>query len=343
MTDTTSLSERKSKPVWVWVLRILAVLGIAILLALAVILVVGLIPMSTEGLAPQPNPAGSYEEAVARFEQAQQVEQGLVNEASGSHLLVHGEKTPRAYVLVHGTTNAPLQWVELGETLHGLGHNVLILRMPYHGLESHRVSELKQLTAEDLRAYADQAVDIGAGLGDEVVVAGISGGGAVASWMAQNRPEVDRALALAPFFGVNGVPDVAGTLLMNAFSRLPNIVLDDPLEPRRDWVYRGEATRGVAAFLALGHTVLQDAKVGASPQGQVIVVTTAKDNTANNHTTAKLVDLWKQAGADPVTFEFEPSLDIPHNSVDPAADPAKKQMVYEQMLKLLGEEEGHTQ
>jgi pimeloyl-ACP methyl ester carboxylesterase len=227
----------------------------------------------------------------------------------------------------------------MGETLHAQGHNVLILRMPYHGLESHRVSELKRLSAQDLRAYADQAVDMAAGLGDEIVVVGISGGGAVASWMAQNRPEVDRALALAPFFGVNGVPQFAGTLLMNAFSRLPNIVLDDPLEPRRDWVYRGEATRGVASFLTLGHSVLQGARQGTGPQGQMIVVTTAKDNTANNRSTARLVDLWQRAGVQVVTFEFEPSLDIPHNSVDPAADAAKKQLVYEQLLRSLGEEE----
>ena len=322
---------------------ILSILGLTLLGVLAVILVLGLLPLSSRGLTSEPDPAASYEEAVARFEQAKQAEQGLVNEVSGSHLLVHGDRTPRAYVLVHGTTNSPLQWLELGETLHEQGHNVLILRMPYHGLESHRVSELKRLSPQELRAYADQAVDIAAGLGNEVVAVGISGGGAVTAWMVQNRAEVDRALLLAPFFGVNGVPDFAGTLLMNAFSRLPNIVLDDPLEPRRDWVYRGEATRGVAAFLALGHNVRQAAGQGARPGGQVIVVTTAKDNTANNHSTAKLVERWQQSGADMIPFEFEPSLDIPHNSVDPAADAAKKQLVYEQMLKLLGEEEKGTE
>lgn len=309
---------------------------------LAVILVLGVWPLSSRGMQSEPDPTVTYEEAVARFQQVEKSEQGIVNYLGHSRLLVHGDRTPRAYVLVHGTTNSPEQWGELGETLHARGHNVLILRMPYHGLESHRVSELGRLAARDLRAYADQAVDIAAGLGDEIVVVGISGGGAVASWMAQNRPEVERALALAPFFGVHGVPDFAGTLLMNAFSRLPNIVLDDPLETRRDWVYRGEATRGVVAFLALGHTVRQESETGSSPEGDMIVLTTAKDNTANNGTTAKLVDLWREAGSDVVTFEFEPALDIPHNSVDPAADTAKKQLVYNQMLKLLGEEEDRT-
>jgi pimeloyl-ACP methyl ester carboxylesterase len=339
MTNTTPSSNRQSGSGRAWLKRILAVLGMLLLGVLAVILVLGLLPMSSQGLQSEPGPAATYEEAVARFQQVQQGEQGIVNDLGHSRLPVHGAKTPRVYVMVHGTTNSPEQWQELGETLYARGHNVLILRMPYHGLESHRVNELKRLTAPDLRAYADQAVDIAAGLGDEIVVVGISGGGAVASWMAQNRPEVDRTLALAPFFGVNGVPAFAGTLLINAFSRLPNIVLDDPLEPRRDWVYRGEATRGVAAFLALGHNVMQSASRGNRPAGQMIVVTTARDNTANNHSTAKLVDRWRRAGAEVVTFEFEPSLDIPHNSVDPAADAAKKQLVYEELLKLLGEQD----
>jgi len=48
-------------------------------------------------------------------------------------------------VLIHGTTNSPRQWEELGGALHALGHNVLILRMPHHGLESRSVGELKAL------------------------------------------------------------------------------------------------------------------------------------------------------------------------------------------------------
>ena len=70
----------------------------------------------------------------------------------------------------------------------------------------------------------------------------------------------------------------------------------------------------------------------------MIVLTTAKDNTANNGTTAKLVDLWREGGDDVIPLEFEPSLDIPHNSVDPAADPVKKQVVYEQIRRLLGQQ-----
>lgn len=51
-----------------------------------------------------------------------------------------------------------------------------------------------------------------------------------------------------------------------------------------------------------------------------------------------LVDRWRQVGADLVAFEFDASLDIPHNSVGPAADLAKKQLVYDRMLEPLGEQ-----
>ena len=318
-------------------MRVLVLLGVIVLGVLAAVLLLGLIPVASRGMASQPNPAATYDDAVARFEQIEQAEQGVVNDLGHSRLLTHGDRTPRVYVMVHGTTNSPEQWQELGQTLYDQGHNVLIPRMSYHGMQSHQVSELKALKPQDLRAYADQAIDIAAGLGDEVVVVGISGGGAVGSWMAQNRTEVDRALLLAPFFGIHGVPGFANTLLANAFSRLPNIVLDNPLEPQRGWVYRGESTRGVAAFLELGHSVSRGARNGAAPAGQVIVLTTAKDDTANNASTAGLVDQWHKLGADVATYEFGPELDIPHNSVDPAAYPAKKQLVYDRMLELLGE------
>ena len=311
--------------------------GVLVLSMLLLLIVMGLLPLSRDQMDSVPGPFADYGEAVARFDEILEVESGVVNDASGSLLFTHGEPTQRVYLLVHGTTNSPRQWEELGTQLHGRGHNVLILRMPYHGLQSHSVRELGQLQPQDLRRYADEAVDIASALGDEVVVGGISGGAAVAAWMAQNRAEVDRALLLAPFFGIYSVPSAVTPLLANAFARLPNIVLDNPLEPRRDWVYRGQATRGVAAFLALGQEVLQGAQAGRFPAGELIVLTTAVDDNANNDSTSALLDLWRSSGTRITEFNFEQSLDIPHNSVDPSADPQKKQMVYEKMLELVGE------
>ena len=47
-----------------------------------------------------------------------------------------------------------------------------------------------------------RAVDIAAGLGDQVTIAGLSAGGVVAAWAAQHRRDVHRAVLIAPSLGV---------------------------------------------------------------------------------------------------------------------------------------------
>jgi hypothetical protein len=63
----------------------------------------------------------------------------------------------------------------------------------------------------------------------------------------------------------------------------------------------------------------------------------AVDDTADNDYTVELADIWSEAGTEVSPFEFGASEDIPHNSVDPAADAAKKALVYAKILELLGE------
>ena len=160
----------------------------------------------------------------------------------------------------------------------------------------------------------------------------------MASWIAQNRPEVGRSVSLAPFYGIGPVPTFLTPLLMNAFSHLPNFALTTPDEIIRDWAYHGESTRGVAAFLALRQKVISQAKQGKIPVGPMMVLISAVDHTASNRATAVFVDQWRGAGADVDTYEFDAALDIPHNSIGPLEDPAKKQMVYDKILEFLGEQ-----
>jgi pimeloyl-ACP methyl ester carboxylesterase len=336
MTKTTEFNRTVSSKHSIK--RVLKALGILLLVLLGTILFVGLFPVSYRGLDSVPSPAGSYNEAVARYKELEQAEKGIVNESSGSILLTHGQKTPRVYVLVHGITNSPFQWLEYGQMMYERGHNVLIVRMPYHGLKSHSINELKQISPQDLKIYADQVIDIAAGLGDEVYVAGISGGGAVAAWTAENRPEVVRSFLLSPFLGIGETPDFLSTILMNSFSRLPSINTFDVSENIREYAYAGETTRAVSTFLVLGHKVRADAGEGLVPHGKIHIQTTSLDTAASNKSTAILFDLWRKAGADVEADEFGPSLGVPHNSVDPADAPATRQRVYDKMLEFFGEQ-----
>ena len=313
-------------------------LAVLALLALGVALLVLLLPVSTGGLGPRPHPAAGYDEAVARFETLAAAEAQVANPAIHSLLLTHDRPTRRVYVFVHGITNSPRQFEELARLLHARGHNTLVLMLPRHGRRSMRLHELRGLRAEEFRDYADTAVDIAAGLGQEVYALGISGGASVVGWMAQNRKEMDTALLLAPFVGVRRVAAPIGTLMMNAYSRVPSFNIEDPLEPRRDWVYRGQTTRALAETLRLGRAVLRQAAKAPPLARRIIVLTTARETQVSNAATARLVALWRAHGANVADPQFAAALDIPHNAIDPAADPAKKAIVYARMLELLGEQ-----
>ena len=93
-------------------------------------------------------------------------------------ILTEAEGTPRgAVILLHGISNCPHTYVRLGAMLHARGHSVVMPRMPQNGHADRNTDALRRLTAEQLASYGDAAVDVAAGLADEVVVCGISAGG----------------------------------------------------------------------------------------------------------------------------------------------------------------------
>ncbi len=289
-------------------------------------------PQSTQGDRSIP-----FAAAVAHFQQLAGAEADIVSAAGGSLLLAHGESTARAYVLLHGTTNSPAQLQAYGRYLFDRGHNVFIPRMPYHGLRSGQVSELARLTTDDLRAFARDTAAVGGGLGDDLVLIGASGGAAVAAWTAVMLPRVTRTLLLVPFFGFRHLPAGLTGRAAQILLRLPDRTLHRPGEKHRPWAYPGQSTRGIAAYLVLANEIMAAAEKGAAPQGEIIVITTASDNLVNNGTTSRLVALWRDAGTIVEQFEFERVEAVPHDTVDPAADPRVRQLVFQKMLALLGE------
>jgi len=70
-----------------------------------------------------------------------------------------------------------------------------------------QLAELKTLSALsrsitstlDLSLVLNQIVDAAAGLGDHVTITGLSGGGVIAGWLAQQRPEIDQAVLIGMF------------------------------------------------------------------------------------------------------------------------------------------------
>ncbi|MEU8818980.1 alpha/beta fold hydrolase [Actinoplanes sp. NPDC048796] len=166
-----------------------------------------------------------------------------VRPGARSRLLSHGRRTPRAVLLLHGYTLGPGQYDDLARDYFERGYNVWVPRAPFHGttdpLAHHRV------TAASLVAYASQALDVVAGLGEEVTVAGISGGAVLAAWLAQNRGDtVRRLLLLSPFFGPSSVPAWAVRPLTFLYGRglLPDRITS-----------RGYSLAAVTRYLTIVH------------------------------------------------------------------------------------------
>src|SRR5215469_13433750 len=170
-------------------------LGLALLFAFSVISNLGCAAFNLslsavrESLQSHPNPARNYGEALSRFQKIQGTEGPELNPVCLSILLTHGKRTKRAVVFFHGLTNCPEQFRELGHTFYELGYNVLIPRLPRHGLADRRVENLTPLKAEELRDCADASVDIACGLGEKVYVAVLSAAASLASEVAQHRSE----------------------------------------------------------------------------------------------------------------------------------------------------------
>ncbi|MDA9293163.1 alpha/beta hydrolase, partial [bacterium] len=178
--------------------------------AVVVVPVIGLtlVLVPSSDLGALPDPTVSYEEALGRYAEVSAIDdREPVYEPCRSQLLDHGRRTEQVVVLFHGLTNCPQQYLDFGREIFETGANVLILRAPRHGLASSydtieegvgSVDVVGRLTANELRDFGDDAIDIATGLGDSVVVSGLSMGGVIATWVAQFRSDVDRVVAVAP-------------------------------------------------------------------------------------------------------------------------------------------------
>jgi pimeloyl-ACP methyl ester carboxylesterase len=331
MTQTNP-PEKTKRALWK---RILIWAGIAILAIIAFVLIIGIFPMSTDGFDADPHPVANYDQAVAMVEKIQEEEAPITKEISRSILMTHGEKTEDVYVLVHGVTNAPHEFEELGKMLYDQGANVIILRMPHHGLTSGDISELKALKPEEILDYMNTTVDIADALGDNMTVIGPSAGATAAAWMAQTREEVDRAVLLSPFMGIKETPMFLDPLLMRAFLRLPGFSIGGGDEPDRDWVYVGESSKGIGTFMLIGQATLKQAETTPPKADEIYIITTASDLGADNRWAMKLADLWTAQGADVTTYEFPKSEHVPHASIDPFTDQPIRQKVYDKISEWL--------
>ncbi len=303
-----------------------------------------LLPLDDEGLAQSreaSTPAETHEQAIAAYKAVKAQEAAMpLNPRCASMLLTHGAKVAKAVVFFHGFTNCPAQLDELAPQLFALGYNVYVPLLPRHGEADQMTTVLSGLTAEELVASTDSAVDLARGLGDQVMVVGLSGGGTMAAWSGQYRADADGTIAIAPFLGPHVVPFWANRAATNLLLLLPNVMVPwDPREPMgppaMDYAYPRYATHALGEFMRLGEILGSSASANAPLAPGLGMLINDADVAVSNTLARRVVSSWQRHGRE-VDVEVLPrSMGLIHDLIDPRQPDADTETVYPIVIDMI--------
>lgn len=227
---------------------------------------------------PAPDPPHERDAAMRRLDELFALDDGAdIPEMTRTRLLEPEVGTSTTIVIWHGFTNAPSQFVAVGERLRDAGYRVLLPRMPHHGQADLLNRDLKNLTEAELVAHVNTCIDIAAGLGRRVWVVGLSAGGTMAGWAAATRPEVSRVVIAAPLVAPKGFPMPAVRLCVKYPRIVPGMYMWWDPRVKADlghspYAYPGFPLPGVVPFLHLSESLFDGSvRVGHRLERAVLV------------------------------------------------------------------------
>ena len=320
------------------------------LITLGVLLLISSIPLILAlkpfklNRAYTPEPAGSYQEAVDRIKAIQGRESELEDLCAecGTIWMTNGEKTETVIVFIHGFTSCPDQFRKLGEAYFEREINVYIPRQPSHGLTDRTGKPLKGLSAEELAHFGTETADIAQGLGERVIIVGLSGGGSLATWLAQEREDVALAVPISPFLGVGFIPRRLTRLLTNLILLLPDSFqwwdpvnkMDNPNSA--PYSYRGYWLHALFENLRLGFAAETDARRSKPAAGAILLVTNANDGSVNNDMVKELERIWRRYDQESIhTYQFPEELGLPHDLITYDRPDSHPDVVYPKLQELI--------
>jgi esterase/lipase len=295
--------------------------------AAIVIGVLALVPLRDDSLQSTPPVAYTYDRALQLVALQHADDDSVAVPEARSILLTHGSRAPRAAVLLHGVTNSPRQFRPFAERLYAEGFNVYVPRLPHHGERTGGAKNIEQMTADELRTLGDVSVNVGRGLGDSVIVVGLSAGGTIAAWIAQQR-DVDRAIVIAPALELASVPSALSQPLIGLAVRAPDITRREAPDKNARDREPGWTTRGIGQMLRLGVAVRNASRDHRPAARAVIFLLNANDRTVKARPALELAARWASRGTQVNVYEFPDSLRLAHDVIDPRERGADTATVY---------------
>lgn len=286
------------------------------LLALTVIAVGALYlwPLYDSELRNAPTHKLSYKEAQNAFSEQLQREKDNPNIKTACHsgLYDHGSRTEKVVVLLHGYTGCSQQYNALAQVYYDRGYNVYIPLAPHHGYVK---AEHNNVEAAGLVSYTNNAINVAAGLGEEVGIVGISGGGVLATWAAEYRNDtVKRLLVLSPFYKPSATEapswQVKPFTILYGFGLLP----DRFTEPDK----QGFSYRALSQYLRIVANYKSKSELAQVQLTSVGVVTTPHDDVIDLEKARAIPEmLAEQTNSLYHAYEIPPSWQVGHDIVSP--------------------------
>lgn len=282
-----------------------------------------------------------YDAAIESIVALQARDTQAINPLCRTQLLAHGYMTERALVCLHGFTNCPQQFAGLAQTFFARGWNVLNARLPHHGLRDRLSRDLAKMRADEMIAFTDDLVEVAQGLGERVSLVGLSLGGTLALRIAQQRADLDRAIAIAPMIAPPKVPLFILPLLVRVARIVPNVFVwwDSHTKERMpgpQHAYPRFASRALAEMLVIAGQVQADAfRAGARPLARSIcMVTNGADPAVNSAAAQAVAARWRANGARNIeSYEFPASLRLIHDLVDKDQSGQRTNVVYPVLIE----------
>jgi esterase/lipase len=232
----------------------------------------------------------------------------LRNEGCRSQLLIQPQRASKVLLFFHGFTAAPYQFMSMGDGFRKAGYTVLVPLMPGHG----QAGDWNATTPPPLPTDANVYKQFGLywlqqarSLGNQVVVGGLSGGGTLAAWLAQERPqEIERALLFAPYLS-------SSSKVLDLFINIVNSYVKWQIPPGAQVVgYDGFQMNALKTLLHLGGEVLdRSAKQDSAP---MFIISTEADRAVSNTDHRVLFDNILKRQPKSWYHIFDRVLNIPH-------------------------------
>jgi pimeloyl-ACP methyl ester carboxylesterase len=323
MTDPRNHEPQQAHSSWWQRYRLLTILGVLTVVSVLTFILVIFTPLFDRDLTSSPDPAPTYTEAMSRVTEIV-VEPEEINSVCGSRVFEHGQRMAQSVVLLHGYTNCPAQFRSLAAAYFDAGYNVVSLRLPAHGYRDRLTGAMSDLYPADLTESADAAVDIAAGLGEEVSVVGLSAGGTLAAWLAAQRDDVDTAVLIAPLMVPKILPEIAVAPVARLARYIPDYYVwwDNNLKAELrspPYAYPRFSIRSMGALLAVGRFA-QGNVTRTQPLQKVVIITTDVDAAVSNAAVTDMGEALAGFTEEFVVISFPESDGYSHDLIDPTGD-----------------------